>query len=414
MGILLAAWVTSLFLQGEYTLYPWRPWPIQAFLVAKALAIGTVSAAGVAAVMPRVPVLTPSFYLLSTAAMLPLVLAARLVALRVLPRHLINHRYLVLTDGAATQAFWKSLTLKDLPRYVEIVGTVPVNGAGKSGRLGELPQIGEIDELPQLVESNSIHTIILGGPADLPGEQVRRIMECEERGVRVVSALTAHEEITHRTPLAILNGAGEKSLETAQGNKYATRLKRVLDVVITLALMPLALPLMGLAALAVVITDGWPALYRQERVGKDHRPFSVLKIRTMIHDAEAQTGPVWAQKDDPRVTAVGRLLRATRLDELPQLFNVLRGDMSLVGPRPERPAFVEQFVQKIPFYEQRLLVRPGLTGWAQVNHNYDRNEADVYEKLRYDLYYLRHLSFALDLQILLDTLGVVCKRSGAQ
>lgn len=413
MGLLLAGWMTSLFLQGQYTLYPWRPWAIQALSLAGVLAAGTVGAAGIAAIIPSVPVLSPSLYLTSTLAAWPLLLAVRLLAVRVLPRRYLNHRYLILTDGAATQAFWKSLNLKPLPRYVEIVGIVPVNGAARPARLGDLPQLGEPEDLPELVEAHRVHTIILGGTADLPGEQVRRVLECQERGVRVLSALTAHEEITQRTSLAMLNGHGEKTLETAPGNKYATRLKRVLDVAITLAIMPLALPLMGLAALAVVLTDGFPAIYRQERVGKDHRPFSILKIRTMVKDAEADTGPVWAKTDDPRITPVGRVLRSTRLDELPQLFNVLRGDMSLVGPRPERPAFVAQFTQRIPYYEQRLLVRPGLTGWAQINHNYDRNEEDVYEKLRYDLYYLRHLSFSLDLQILLTTIGVVCRRFGA-
>ncbi len=413
MGLLLAGWVTSLFLQGQYSLYPWRPWVIQALVMAGVLVAGTVGAAGVAAIVPNVPALSPSLYLTSTLAAWPLLLGVRLLALRLLPRRCLNHRYLVLTDGAATQAFWRSLTLKPLPPYVEIVGIVPVNGAVRPARLGNLPQLGEPEELPELVEAHGVHTIILGGAADLPGEQVRRVLECQERGVRVLSALTAHEEITQRTSLATLNGHGEKTLETAPGNKYATRLKRVLDVAVTLALMPLALPLMGLAALAVILTDGFPAFYRQERVGKDHRPFSMLKVRTMVKDAEADTGPVWAKADDPRITRVGRFLRATRLDELPQLFNVLRGDMSLVGPRPERPAFVAQFAQRIPYYEQRLLVRPGVTGWAQINHNYDRNEEDVYEKLRYDLYYLRHLSLPLDLQILLTTVGVVCKRFGA-
>jgi lipopolysaccharide/colanic/teichoic acid biosynthesis glycosyltransferase len=148
-------------------------------------------------------------------------------------------------------------------------------------------------------------------------------------------------------------------------------------------------------------------------VGKDGRVFSFLKLRTMVVDAEKETGPVWATAADPRATPLGRFLRKTRLDELPQLFLVLRGDMSIIGPRPERPFFVQQFMQQIPLYEKRLMVRPGITGWAQIHHNYDRNTDDVIEKLRYDLYYIRHLSFSLDLQIVLRTLGVMVSTKGA-
>jgi len=149
-------------------------------------------------------------------------------------------------------------------------------------------------------------------------------------------------------------------------------------------------------------------------VGKDGEEFVFTKLRTMIVDAEKHTGAVWAKKDDPRVTPIGGVLRKLRLDELPQLFSVLRGDMSLVGPRPERPEFVSRFMEEIPFYEKRLLVRPGITGWAQVNHRYDQDIDDVVEKLRYDLYYVRHVNFTLDLQILLRTFWVMIGRKGSQ
>ena len=413
LAIVIAAWLINLFLHGEYTLHPERSWPLEASVFCRALVAGTVSAAGIGVLLPGSPLLGPLTYLVATAALLPLLLVVRRLALRAVPRQTLSHRYLVLTDGAATQSFWKSLTASSLPRFVEIVGSVPVNGGVQGPALAGLPRLGAMDALPELVKTNGVQTVILGGTHELAGEEIHRLLECQEKGVRVISAFAAHEEITRRTPLMIHPAAAEESLGSVQHSKYATRLKRVMDVAATLCLLPIGLPLMALAALAVLLSDGFPILYRQERVGEDRRPFMLLKIRTMVRDAEAKTGPVWASEGDPRITPVGRFLRATRLDELPQLVNVLRGDMSLVGPRPERPAFVDQFLRKIPYYEQRLLIRPGLTGWAQVNHTYDRDEDDVYEKLRYDLYYLRHLSFSLDLQILLATVGVVCKCSGA-
>jgi exopolysaccharide biosynthesis polyprenyl glycosylphosphotransferase len=412
-GILVAAWLATLFLWGQYTLYPWRPKLVSAYVVFKCIAAGTVAAAGLSVLVPLARPLPAGAYLLSALAMTLLAFLVRLAAVRLLPRHMITQRYLFLADGDGTQAFWKSLTRVSAPRYVDIVGAV-APGPELNGDGSLLPVLGTMNDLARLVKEHAVHTLVLAVPPVLTPEQVRRVMEVEELGVRVISPLTAHEEITQRTPLLTYNGCGEMGLETAQKSKYGTRIKRAMDFSVTLVLLPAGLLLMGLAALAVLLNDGAPVLYRQERVGRDGRPFSLLKIRTMVRNAEAQTGPVWAQQGDPRVTRVGRFLRSTRLDELPQLFNILRGEMSLVGPRPERPAFVQKFTDNIPFYEQRLLASPGLTGWAQVNHSYDRDEDDVREKLRYDLFYLRHLSFTLDLQILLATIGVVLTRRGSQ
>jgi lipopolysaccharide/colanic/teichoic acid biosynthesis glycosyltransferase len=165
-------------------------------------------------------------------------------------------------------------------------------------------------------------------------------------------------------------------------------------------------------ALLIVIDSPGPVFYKQERVGKAGRTFTFMKLRSMIPDAEAQSGPLWAVHADPRVTRVGRLLRKSRLDELPQLVNVLRGEMSLVGPRPERPAFVEQLQQEIPFYRARLTVLPGLTGWAQVNYGYGSTVEDALIKLQYDLYYIRHRSLLLDGLILLRTVGKIVRLQG--
>jgi lipopolysaccharide/colanic/teichoic acid biosynthesis glycosyltransferase len=175
----------------------------------------------------------------------------------------------------------------------------------------------------------------------------------------------------------------------------------------------IAAPIMVLTALAVWLESGLPILYRQDRVGQNGRVFTLYKFRSMRRDAERGT-PVWARALDERVTMVGRIIRSTRLDELPQLWNVLRGDMSFVGPRPERPFFVAQLDAEIPFYEQRHAVKPGITGWAQVRYRYGASLEDAREKLRYDLYYVKHLSLPFDFTILFDTVKVVLFAKGAR
>lgn len=185
-------------------------------------------------------------------------------------------------------------------------------------------------------------------------------------------------------------------------------LKRMFDLIVSLALLVLFAPVMLLAALAIKLDSRGPLLYSQKRVGRSGRGFRIYKFRTMIHNAEAQSGPVWAGgRDDPRLTRVGRFLRRTHLDELPQLFNVLRSEMSLVGPRPERTCFMRMLKKEVHRYNERLLVKPGITGLAQVHYRYDRTVADVKRKIRFDLLYIRRMCLALDLQILAWTFLIV-------
>jgi lipopolysaccharide/colanic/teichoic acid biosynthesis glycosyltransferase len=176
----------------------------------------------------------------------------------------------------------------------------------------------------------------------------------------------------------------------------------------------IAAPAMALTILAIRLDSAGPVLYSQERVGENGRIFTLFKFRSMRADAERGGAPLWASHSDDRVTRVGRLIRKTRLDELPQLWNVMRGDMSFVGPRPERQYFVDQLASTIPFYEQRHAVKPGLTGWAQVKYRYGSSIEDAREKLRYDLYYIKHMSIVFDLTIVVDTVKVILFRQGAR
>jgi sugar transferase (PEP-CTERM system associated) len=194
----------------------------------------------------------------------------------------------------------------------------------------------------------------------------------------------------------------------------SVQLQTIYSFVIALILLIVSAPVMLIVAVLVKLTSKGPVLYRQVRVGKDDKPFTLYKFRSMRVDAEANTGAVWATKDDPRITPLGKWLRKLRLDELPQLFNVLRGEMSIVGPRPERPEFTRTLEEKIPFYRQRTCVKPGVTGWAQINHKYGDTLEDTIKKLEYDLYYIKHLSFSLDLYIVLSTIKTVLLGRGAQ
>ena len=191
-------------------------------------------------------------------------------------------------------------------------------------------------------------------------------------------------------------------------------IKRTFDIVASLVLVFTMLPLMIIVASLLALESGAPIIYRQERVGLGGRTFQLLKFRSMRPDAEADGKPMWAKVGDPRITRLGALLRRTRIDELPQLLNVLRGEMSLVGPRPERPVFVEMLTQKIPFYAVRHSVKPGLTGWAQVRYSYGASVEQSMKKLEYDLYYVKNHSLFLDLHILLATVRVVMSGEGAR
>jgi exopolysaccharide biosynthesis polyprenyl glycosylphosphotransferase len=208
-------------------------------------------------------------------------------------------------------------------------------------------------------------------------------------------------------------GQASASLIAVRSRAFAAATRRTIDIVIALGMLASVAPLLLIVALLIKVDSRGPVLYRQERLGLNGRRFTILKMRTMYTDAEAH-GPQWAATRDPRVTRIGRWLRLSRIDELPQLFNVIEGSMSLIGPRPERPHFVEQLAPIIPHYKERLSIRPGITGWAQVNHPYAASIGDARQKLLFDLYYLQHRSFRLDVRILMETVRVVLTLNGAR
>lgn len=242
---------------------------------------------------------------------------------------------------------------------------------------------------------------------------LRELLDCKLQGIRVLDLASHFEQTLGQIRLESLYAGWLIFGDGFRQGTLRTFVKRIFDIVCASILILLALPMMAVAAFAIVVENGFPILYRQERVGLNGRLFNVIKFRSMRRDAEKDGKPIWAAAQDDRVTKIGKIIRKLRIDELPQLFSVLKGDMSLVGPRPERPFFVDQLTKEIPFYAVRHSVKPGVTGWAQVRYHYGATVEDSAEKLQYDLYYVKNHSLFLDILVLFDTVGVVLTGKGA-
>ncbi|HRD92808.1 MAG TPA: TIGR03013 family PEP-CTERM/XrtA system glycosyltransferase [Accumulibacter sp.] len=243
---------------------------------------------------------------------------------------------------------------------------------------------------------------------------LRELLDCKLSGVKVLDLASYFERALGQIRIDSLRVSWLIFGEGFRQSWRRTSIKRLFDIVVAAFLLLLAMPVMLLTAILIVIEDGFPVFYRQERVGLDGRLFNVIKFRSMRNDAESDGQPRWATANDSRVTRVGRFIRKLRIDELPQLYSVLTGDMSLVGPRPERPFFVDQLTRDVPFYAVRHSVKPGVTGWAQVSYHYGSTVDDSIQKLQYDLFYVKNHSLFLDIVILFQTVGVVLTGKGAQ
>lgn len=267
--------------------------------------------------------------------------------------------------------------------------------------------LGGISFLRQAVAEYKPDRIVVGLTERRQSLPVHDLLDIRFLGVRIEEAAATYEAATGRVATTELRPSQLIFSSELGPIPRAMRLQTLYSVFIAAVAILLSAPIMLLVAIAVKLTSKGPILFRQKRVGLNGDTFTVFKFRTMRVDAEAKTGAVWATRNDPRVTSIGRQLRKTRLDEFPQLFNVLRGDMSVVGPRPERPEFVRTLTEQIPFYRQRHCVKPGITGWAQINYKYGETLQDTIIKLEYDLYYIKNLSFSLDMYIMFHTAKVM-------
>jgi sugar transferase (PEP-CTERM system associated) len=294
---------------------------------------------------------------------------------------------------------------------VEIVGFIDTESAKIGTPVINPGVIGAIDDIPAIAEARKVSRVVVGLSDARSKPPMEKLLRMRLSGVRFDHLASVYEEYTGKIAIEMLPSWFIFS-NHFQKKEWLLGAKRLFDVTTAAVGLLLGLPVMLPVALAVKLTSKGPVLYHQTRVGRRGRPFVLHKFRSMRLNAEANTGAVWAAKTDSRVTPIGDFLRSTRLDEMPQLWNVLVGEMSLVGPRPERPEFVSDLTRQIPFYGERHVVKPGITGWAQVRYSYGASVEDALEKLRYDLYYVKNFSLAFDLLIVLNTVKTVLLLGG--
>ena len=321
-------------------------------------------------------------------------------------------RMLILGAGKTGRELYSLLRTKS---QYDVIGFIDDDASKQRTQVDGLPVLGKSNELMDIIAKQNIRKIVVSVAGEIRPDVFPKLVEAKFRGVAVYEMPTIYEKVARKIPVLHTSHMwmGYADVYGVTNSVYNVKAKIILDKLLAVVGLILASPVMVLTAVLIRLESKGPALYRQERVGLDEKPFILFKFRSMCADAECD-GAVWAQKEDTRVTRVGRIIRKTRIDELPQLWNVLKGDMSFVGPRPERTEFVEFLKKDVPYYMLRHSVRPGITGWAQVNYPYGASRNDALEKLQYDLYYIKNDSFLLDIHIMLRTLRVMLFGIGAR
>lgn len=374
-----------------------------------------LAALGLAVVFYAIPSISVSRELSAVAVVYAFValMILRFFFIRRLDENIFRRRTLVFGAGERASAI-ADLRRKADRRGFKIIGSVPA--PGDSQRIesnGLLIQDKAIDWLAEELEADEVVIAMDDRRGNLP---VRQLLNAKLRGTKVVDLMEFLERETGKIRIDLVNPGWLIFAPGFRTSRFRRFSQRFVDLVVSAWLLLFTWPIMLLIAIATKIEDGLTSsvLYRQARVGYRGEIFDVLKFRSMREDAEADGQAVWAEIDDPRITKVGKFLRKFRFDELPQVINVLRGQMSLVGPRPERPEFVTELTETIPYYSERHTVKPGVTGWAQIRYSYGATEEDAVEKLQYDLYYVKNHSLLLDLMIILQTVEVILWGKGAR
>ena len=340
-----------------------------------------------------------------------IMLSLRLTIVLRLGQNLMRKRVLFFGAGERAAKLLEFRRASDKIGY-KLVGFVPA--PGDTIKVDEERLLRSDESLAELVRKHRIDEVVVAMDDRRAGFPVEELMQCKLAGRQVRDVVDFLERETGRVMLDITKPSWFIFSEGFSRHSRRVFSSRVFDLAAASALTIIALPLMLIAMAAIVATDGFPVFYTQTRVGLHGKTFRLYKLRSMRRDAESAGKPVWASQDDDRILPAGRFLRKARIDELPQLFNVLKGDMSVVGPRPERPEFVASLAEKLPYYHERHTVRPGLTGWAQVSYPYSSSEEDAMKKLQHDIYYVKNHNLIFDLMILLQTAEVVLWSKGAR
>ncbi len=354
-------------------------------------------------------------FVISVAFMITFVVAWRAAFAWLTRRVSPRERLLLVGTNTAAVDLARELFARRQELGVDIVGFVDPDRSRIGTPIINPGVVGAIDDIPTLVSRLNVDRVVVS-LSDARGKlPMDRLLDIRfSNGVTFDHLASVYEEYTGKIAVENLRPSWLIFSEGFRKTRLLMAAKRALDIAFAVVGLVLAFPLMLVVGALVKFTSRGPMFYHQTRVGLQGREFTVHKFRTMCQDAERSTGPVWSTANDSRVTPAGRFLRRTRLDELPQLWNVLKGEMSFVGPRPERPEFVRELTEKIPYYGQRHVLKPGVTGWAQIRYTYGASVEDAIEKLQYDLYYIKNLSIALDVVILVETLKTVIMRRGAR
>jgi sugar transferase (PEP-CTERM system associated) len=326
-------------------------------------------------------------------------------------------RVLIFGNGSLAQALSQEISQRP-ELALRVIGNLPGAGGPSDGVHAleqETSAVEAHEDLAGFVKAHRVDRVIVAlGERQHSALPVEQLLALKSRGILIQDATEVYEAITGKVPLESIRLGWLLFSPSFSDFRLVLFYKRLAGIVLSGCGLLLALPLIPLVALAIKLSSRGPILYKQARVGRQGAVFRCCKFRTMRQDAEADTGATWAADNDPRITMVGRFLRSSRLDEIPQLWNVLKGDMNLVGPRPERPEFVEWLGRAIPHYKVRHIVRPGITGWAQVRYKYGNSIADAQEKLRYDLFYVKNVSPGFDLLIFFSTIKIILLGRGAK
>ena len=342
-----------------------------------------------------------------------LTLAWRMIFIRIYKRTGQLRRMLIIGAGQAGKT--RAQLYETLgTRSFNLVGFVDDDNQKVRKSFHGSKVLGSSDRLLALIDEHQVTDLVVAINGEIRGKTFQAILDAQEKGVEVMRMPILYEEMTGRLPIHHLESDWiiRSFVDEVRVSGMYELAKRALDIAGGLVGIVVLLLLFPVVALAIVLDSGFPITYKQTRLGKGARRFTIYKFRSMRQDAEQQGEAKLAEKNDPRVTRVGDFLRKTRLDEFPQFWNVLRGDMSLVGPRAERPELVAAFQKQVPFYRARLLVKPGVSGWAQINYGYYASVTEMAVKLEYDLYYIKHRSLTMDLQIILRTIGTMLRRTG--
>lgn len=410
-----ALWLKSILIVAavQLSLYYFDLYDLRVFRNSLELLIRLLQALGVSSVGLAVLyyffpglIIGRGIFILSLGFMGGVIVAWRMLYNRMLKARGLDEKILILGCGALSDCITREIA-EQADTGFKVIGLIAASPDGRGA-----PIVGTAAQLAEVARREKVHRIIVAleeRRGRFPGEQ---LMACKLGGIAVEEGVDFYERLTGRLQVESLRPS---SLIFSNGFRQSRMRwqKRGIDFFMSLLGMIFFSPWMVLLPLLIKLDSRGPVFYRQERVGEGARLFHLLKFRSMLPDAE-KNGPLWAGLEDPRITGLGRYLRKWRLDEIPQLINVLKGDMSFVGPRPERPFFVEQLRNEIPFYSQRHSIKPGITGWAQIRYPYGASREDALQKLKYDLYYIKNMSLWLDLLIIFETVKVVLFGKGSR